>query len=371
VNVQPKTTDTPAPAITKRWRYPGSDSFRDDDIDRSVFFGRDAEVQEVLNRLLASSVLVLYAKSGLGKTSLLQAGLFPLLRERNLLPIRLRFIRRDTNLMDELRSAAATTCKEQGIAFTPGEGTTLWEWLNTVLFSKGDQFLTPVLVLDQFEEVFTLQTQAYRLALAQELGSVVSGQPPEAVRERLRREKTEGSVKSTHLASPPNVRLVLSLREEYVGTLQELAQALPGILGQRFRLGPLLREHAQAAIEKPAALPDAEGRFQTRPFRYQLSTIDDLFKKLEGKHGDIEPFQLQLLCNHVERQVAHKQEATPQEDIRVDTLSYFGGDAGMARVLQKFYWDALSKLPGWWQRRKARALRARLAKPRWVSREPR
>ena len=77
--------------LVKHYRYPGPDSFRDDETDSRIFFGRDAEVREVLNRLLSNKLLVLFAKSGLGKTSLLQAGLFPKLRERDFLPIRLRF----------------------------------------------------------------------------------------------------------------------------------------------------------------------------------------------------------------------------------------------------------------------------------------
>jgi formylglycine-generating enzyme required for sulfatase activity len=352
-----KSMDSKLAKPAPRWRYPGSVSFSDNDADRSVFFGRDVEVQEVLNGVLSNQVLVLYAKSGLGKTSLLQAGLFPLLRECNLLPIRLRFVKANISLLEELHESAKATCAELSIDFTPGEGATLWEYLNTALFSKGDYFLTPVLVLDQFEEVFTLQTPEYRAALAQQLGSVVNGQIPSELRERLLKQVEEGKDSPAYLATPPKVRMLLSLREEYVGMLQELSQALPGILNQRFRLGPLLMEHARAAIEKPAALPDAERRFQTYPFSFAEGTVDDVLQFfVKGKkHSDIEPFQLQVLCHHAERQVALRQEQTP-DNVVVDTQGYFGGEAGMERVLQQFYREALSKVSGWWQRRKARIL---------------
>jgi hypothetical protein len=339
------------PPDPSHWRYPGPYSFRDDDVDRQVFFGRDQEVGEVLNRVLAHPLLVLYGKSGLGKTSLLQAGLFPRLRERHLLPIRLRFNQRDADWLGELRRSAAITCKNQGIAYTPGEGTTLWEFLNTALFSTGDQFLEPVLVLDQFEEIFTLQTRDYGQSLARQLGYVVAGQPPPEVRERLR-----GGDKASHLAERPPVRLILSLREEYVGTLQDLAQVLPGVLGQRFRLSHLHRDAAHDAIVRPVTLPESAQRFASRPFSYQPAAVDELLDFLQGTHGEIEPFQLQVLCSYVERQVAERQ-GLQAEPVVVDAPAYLGGRQGMLKVQESFYHQALSKLPGGvWQRHKARQL---------------
>ncbi|WP_150050364.1 nSTAND1 domain-containing NTPase [Methylomonas rhizoryzae] len=117
---------------SKSYRYPGPYSFRDDETDSLVFFGRDEEIAEVLNRLLSGKLLVMYAKSGLGKTSLLQAGLFPKLRELNYLPIRLRFIDGKPPL-EALRSAVAETCKAQQIAYSEGQGDSYWEFFNRVL----------------------------------------------------------------------------------------------------------------------------------------------------------------------------------------------------------------------------------------------
>src|SRR5262249_50755199 len=57
----------------------------------SAFFnGRDDAAQALLRGVQATPACVLFGKSGLGKTSLLLAGLFPLLRARSLLPVFLR-----------------------------------------------------------------------------------------------------------------------------------------------------------------------------------------------------------------------------------------------------------------------------------------
>jgi hypothetical protein len=69
--------------------WPGLESFKED--ARAFFHGRDREAESLLNHVHDAPVTVLYGRSGLGKTSLLRAGLFPLLRDRNFLPVYVRF----------------------------------------------------------------------------------------------------------------------------------------------------------------------------------------------------------------------------------------------------------------------------------------
>ena len=71
----------PAPEVLLHNRYPGPRSFKDDDAERRMFFGRDQEIESLTHRVRAARLLVLFGKSGLGKTSLLQAGLYTNLRE--------------------------------------------------------------------------------------------------------------------------------------------------------------------------------------------------------------------------------------------------------------------------------------------------
>ena len=67
--------------------WPGLSAF--EERDQAFFVGRDEEL-ETLHRLVRRQRLtVLFGQSGLGKTSLLQAGLFPRLREQDQLPIRI------------------------------------------------------------------------------------------------------------------------------------------------------------------------------------------------------------------------------------------------------------------------------------------
>jgi DNA-binding SARP family transcriptional activator len=108
------------PAIAEHCPYKGLAPYDVDDTD--TFFGRDEEIAACLDRLAESPLLIVTGPSGTGKSSLLRAGLVPALRERG-----------------------------QAVAvFTPGSDPDA-AMAGALAACAG----TPVLVVDQFEELFT------------------------------------------------------------------------------------------------------------------------------------------------------------------------------------------------------------------------
>src|SRR5260221_5566817 len=89
---------------------------------------------DALFRLVRREPLTLfYSRSGLGKTSLLQAGLFPRLREANLLPvpIRLDYGPKAPSLLSQVKQAVANVLTEAGTDVRPPtEGESLWEYFH-------------------------------------------------------------------------------------------------------------------------------------------------------------------------------------------------------------------------------------------------
>ena len=75
--------------LTAQNPWPGLRAFTEN--DRDFFFGRKRETAELLDLVEHSAAVVLYGQSGLGKTSLLQAGIFPELKKSDFLPVRVRF----------------------------------------------------------------------------------------------------------------------------------------------------------------------------------------------------------------------------------------------------------------------------------------
>ena len=163
-------------------RYPGAQPFSDDEISRKTFFGRKRESADLANKILANRLVVVYAVSGLGKTSLLNAGVPQLLRNEKCLPLIVRVNDTQHGPFTSIVEGIRTAAERQMVEYTPGSQASLWHFFKTAEFWQGDLLLTPVLILDQFEELFTLQSAEARAAFLRTLAFLSAAfllpQPP-------------------------------------------------------------------------------------------------------------------------------------------------------------------------------------------------
>ncbi len=93
------------PMVPRRTPFKFLDYFEDKQADSVRFAGREQDIAEVVSRALADRTFVLYGRSGLGKTSLLLAGVFPQFRERGYFPLHVRLL--DDPLSDLQKSLKA------------------------------------------------------------------------------------------------------------------------------------------------------------------------------------------------------------------------------------------------------------------------
>jgi WD40 repeat protein len=127
--------------------YPGMVSFREDNSD--CFFGRDAEVKELVERLRLHPFISVIGPSGNGKSSLVFAGLIPALRRSGLFGSGdwlVRSIRPGETPLAELKTALGNDLANPKLAVT-----------QALASQPNAQRL--LLVIDQFEEVFTLSRE--------------------------------------------------------------------------------------------------------------------------------------------------------------------------------------------------------------------
>ncbi len=321
-------------------RYPGAQPFRDDEFSRRTFFGREPASVALTDQILANRLVVVYAKSGLGKTSLLNAGVAPRLREAGSLPLFVRVNDIQRGPLFSVLEGVRAEAERQQVEYVPGDSSSLWSFFKTVEFWRGDLLLTPVLILDQFEELFTLQSQEARERFLSELGYLVRGIPPAS------QPKTESNASE----APSSIRVVLSLREDFLGLLEEASDHIPEILDHRYRLAPLSYEMASQAITGPAAIEHRD--ISTKAFRLEpevvSSILDYLTKSTAGAPGpagrSVEPFHLQLICQRIEGIAAFKQQVSSGEI--VVSFKDLGGEAALAETLESFYTDAIRSVPG-------------------------
>src|SRR3954468_13032023 len=108
--------------------WPGLVSFTE--ANYSFFFGREREVNQLARLVRQETLTVFFGKSGLGKSSILRAGLSPLLRDSEFVPIYIRLNHADGSppLEDQVQARLEETFAEEEIeAPGPIRAETLWE----------------------------------------------------------------------------------------------------------------------------------------------------------------------------------------------------------------------------------------------------
>ncbi len=330
------TTDSP---------YPGPDSFTEQ--NHPFFKGRDLDIQRVSSFVEQSSGVLLFGQSGLGKTSLLQAGLFPLWRLEQLLPLRVRFtFGGKDNLLEQVRARLREAIAPPGPqavaegrtepeldAAPPDEGADLWQYFHdTGFWDASGQPVTPVLVLDQFEEVFTRGQAPERDALMTALGDLIENRIPKALRPDVVSER----VSVTALFSQPRVKVVIAMREDYLAHFDDYKALLPSLASSRYRLPPLQRDAAVDAAHEPAP-----GFLPRDVAEYLVSTVADKERFADVTH--VEPALLAVFCFQLHK----KNGGQPLDHKQIDDAK--------GNILEDFYNDSLKVVLDEQQREKARA----------------
>ncbi len=188
--------------------------------DAAIFAGRDEELTKVASSFDIGQTYVLYGRSGLGKTSILKAGVFPRIREQGYLPIYVRL------LDDPAGDLCAAVALVLGIEKPAPDELPALLADGVPIEGADDEGIRPVVIaLDQFEEFF-----------------IRFKQKPE-----LRKSFIELLARIGASAGPA-VRFLFSLREDFVAQMNDLSPSLPDILVNSFRLLPLTAFGAREAI---------------------------------------------------------------------------------------------------------------------------
>ena len=231
--------------------WPGLDAFEES--AHRFFHGREGEADALRRSVLDSPITVLYGRSGLGKTSLLQAALFPTCATTIFLPIyvRLDFTATALPIADQLRETLREVLRfEVPDARLPGDHESVWEYLHRVdfeLWSTRNFLLTPVLVIDQFEEVFTLGRHVPGLVerFRNDLGDLVENRIPAELAARI---EDDEEVSANLALRSRQYKILVSLREDFLPDLDSWRTLVPMLGRPRLRLLPMNTDAALEAV---------------------------------------------------------------------------------------------------------------------------
>jgi len=324
--------------------WPGLAAFTED--SREFFHGRNDETAELFRLVQRAPLVVLYGQSGLGKTSLLQAGLLPKLRGADFLPFYIRLNHGETGIspvhqvMEAIRKVATESTVDP---VWPAKGETFWEYFHRSdvnFWSRRNRLLTPVLIFDQFEEIFTLgrtnQPRAQRVEeFVAELGDLIENRPPADLRKRF----DGGECAPGHFEfEGARCRVVLSLREDFLADLRSLKKHFRSVTGQNeLRLARMNGNQAHEAIGLTGGSlvePDVAAR------------IVEFVAGASVGHGDadgdplatlqVEPALLSVIC----RELNFKRRARGEAQISKELLT-----GTRSQILAGFYDHSLRGIP--------------------------
>ena len=168
------------------------------------------------------------------------------------------------------------------------------------------------------------------------------------------------------LERTPKVKIVLSIRSDLLHYLHLLSPEIPSILRNRFELLGLRPEQAKEAIINPAAQAREAGDYASPSFLYAEDAVTQILSYLSRRQQslftgnrqepEIESFQLQLLCEYIERKVIAETEKSIAPNASLITQNFYGGEPGIEQILSQFYTNTLNAIPDARQREKARRL---------------
>jgi formylglycine-generating enzyme required for sulfatase activity len=344
-----------------RTRYPGLASFTT--AQKDLFFGRKQETRDLFNLISVERTVVLFSKSGYGKTSLLQAGVMPLLYGQLMTPVPVRFgtdaltpeqhfsIQFDTAW---LKFQGKTEAEAQKLARDTSATETFWAQISRCPFGAPPAQFTPLFIFDQFEELFTLYPdRAQRQRFVGELADLIHENMPAALRERILLDLDSGKIsdeEAARLEKAPPMRFVFSIRSDMLHFMDELSEQIPYILRSRYQLFGLNQEQATEAIVTPAAIGATSGNsdrvtpshpvttafstFASPPFAYAPEALQQILEVL-SKNREVESFQLQAICQAIEEKIIASPD--PSESTGASRLPSLGGAGGGRLITPAFY----------------------------------
>ena len=265
--------------------------------DKDNFFGRERETQILLGKIFANNITLLFAGTGVGKSSLLRAAIMPELTEQHALDV-VYYADWVSEPLDGVKATIRQTLIANG-KLTERElklNDDLAPFLEVCVAYASEPLM---LILDQFEELFQYHAHSGRLLpFVEQVARVVNAQ-------RL------------------PVSVVLSMREDFLAELNVFKGHIPGLFDNYYRLEQLSIEQAREAIEKPVAKLGV---------RYQDGLVDQLLRDLAAReqasqadfsaaHQVVEPPYLQIVCNELWR----AERENPQQVITTDRYVALGG----------------------------------------------
>jgi len=259
--------------------WKGLQSYQDSD----PIYGRDQEIEALYTSITYNTQTVVYGKSGIGKTSILNAGIIHRAMVNDFMPVTVRLDHYANSELNKSESyvtqiekslyAAAKAQKvemEEIVSHDDTHEETLWELFHRFRYVRGEAdkkiSIRPIVIFDQFEEIFTLQQDMQLVKnFFKELADLLNDVKPDYLTEKTTSSSklpSKGGNVFSNIAnrkrenkpeylSHSEYHLVIVLREDFLSYLERYTAFIPVMKTNRFPIMPLSIEQAVDVIMLP------------------------------------------------------------------------------------------------------------------------
>lgn len=294
--------------------------YRKEDIP--YYFGRDKETRQLYDALMRSKFMMVYGASGTGKTSLIQCGLQSMYSPRDWMPV---LVRRSTDFLTPIREELYRRYRERFEEHRKQQ----MEWYPEELAPEPETFdglrglvkalfhlsYVPIyLILDQFEEIFTLgsreEQDAFFTAL-QELGL---------------------------FSEDLFCKVIIVTREEYIAHFYRYEKQLPFLFEHRFRVEKMRPEQLLQVVNGTLTTPYPEyPEFEVQPGAGEL-----ILRNLTDERGEVDLTTLQVYLDRLYQE--DRERPGNREHILIDKALV--DDNKLADVMADFLGRQVERVSG-------------------------
>lgn len=261
--------------------------------DTGLFFGRNEEINDLYQMIFQSNILMVYGASGTGKTSLIQCGLAGRFKPHDWLAL---YVRRGTDMNASLNKALVDAGGINGTS-------DLQESFKEIYRNS---FRPLYLIFDQFEELFVLGTRQEQTQFIQTVKDILTVEQP--------------------------VKIIFSIREEYVGHLYEFEKEVPQLLRKKLRVEPMNLDKVEQVITGVTKLKGSNISLQAGK---EKEIIENIFEKVRvsDNSGTIQLPYLQVFLDKLYIETTH--DNTRQADA-VFTMEAINKIGNLGDILRDF-----------------------------------
>lgn len=252
--------------------------------EKETLYGRDEEIRSLSQYVMYDRETVLYGRSAIGKSSIINAGVIPVARRNDVTPVYIRLEHNATadSFIEQIRKAIADVgvIIDNVYPVHDPNGELLWELFhgNRFIDSEGKR-VKLLIIFDQFEEIFTLQrAERVKRKFFDQLADLFNDVKPDVLetsinvvaQNTLPEDKPAPTKESNNildiniddldieLPSEDNnyvddneYHIVFTLREDFLSDFEYYTAKIPPLKNHRFGLRPINEEQAADIICKP------------------------------------------------------------------------------------------------------------------------